>query len=122
MNDKTKTLIVLAAVVLAAVVGVVIYRSGKNSSGKGYQGQGGDGFWGSLFNNGANIVDASGRLLSSFTTSIGNAVVATRTSKTSGQANYASYGYADEKDFGPYVIAGSVILATIIAVAIISKT
>lgn len=124
MNGTTKALVIIALLVSAVILAVVMYRNGQASSAKGYQGQGGKGFWDTLWNNAANIVDAGGRHTASTVTATTNgiaSIIATAQAKN-GKAILSSYGYTDEKpDYGPYIVAGGIVVAAGIAATIALK-
>lgn len=125
MDGTKKTLVIIALLIAAVVLSVVVYRAGQSSSGKGYEGNGGKGFWESLWNNAANIVDAGGRHTASTVTSTTNgiaSIIATAQAKN-GRAVFSRYGYSDEKpDYGPYIIGGAVVLAAgVVAAVSLSK-
>lgn len=121
MEKKEILIIVLA---ISAVVAVVLLT---RKTPKGYAGQstgnqeGVGGWWSGLWDNAANILDAGGRHTSSFVTSIGNTVSQIMATKNSGKYVEQSYGYSDEKNYGPYVLAGALIIAASVAGVLILK-
>lgn len=114
MKTGNKLFIVALALIAAAVVCVVALASySKNRANTAKYSA--NGWLQSLFNNGSDILDSAGRLTTSPITATGNAISSIiATSKSDGELRAAEYGYADKKpvNYGPYVIAGSVILLT----------
>lgn len=122
MKDSSKTIIIISLLVAAIVAAMLIWRAGQRSSGDGYKGQGGKGIWDTLFNNAANIVDASGRMTASTNTSLGNAISSIVATAKSGKASYAPYGYSDKtQDYSPYIIGGALVLASVLLLAVIQS-
>lgn len=123
MNGTTKTLVILSVLVAAIIAAVLIWRSGQQAAGQGYKGQGGNGLWDSLFNNGANIIDSSGRMMAAVPTSIGNAISSIVATAKTGRGDYAQYGYSEQKvNYGPYILVGAVVVtAGFVAAVSLSK-
>ncbi len=122
MDNKGNTLI---ALVLLSVVAVALLLASRRERQKGYQGQtdSNSGFWNSLWNNGANIVDAGGRHTSSFVTALTNGVSSIIATKKSGKYYPSEYGYSDPKvDYGHYVLGGALVLtAGVVAAIVLTK-
>lgn len=123
MDSKGSTIVLLAVL---AVVAVLLLIAAKNEAAqKGYQEQtdSNAGFWNSLWNNAANIVDAGGRHTSSFVTSLTNGVSSIIATKKSGKFYPAGYGYSDPKvNYGPYVLGGAMVLtAGVVAAFVLTK-
>lgn len=122
MDSKGSTIVLLAVL---AVVAVLLLIAAKNESAqKGYQGQtdSNAGFWNSLWNNAANIVDAGGRHTSSFVTSLGNTVSSIIATKQSGKFQPSQYGYSDQKlNYGPYILGSALLIAAVVVLALLIK-
>mgnify|MGYP003287189040 FL=1 len=123
MESKGSTILLLSVLSVVAVLLLVAAKNGKVQ--KGYSGQtdSGSGFWNSLWNNAANIVDSGGRHTSSFVTSLTNGVSSIIATKNSGKFYPSQYGYSDQRqDYGPYVLAGAMVLtAGVIAALVLIK-
>ena len=126
MEDKTITslisLVVVLFVLLAAGYAVSKIDVAQKKK-RGYEGNGGSGFWGSLWNNAANIVDAGGRHTAAAVTSTGNAISSIIATSKTGKAAFSQYGYSDEKqNYGPYVLGGALIVtAGVVAAIVLTK-
>lgn len=122
MDSKGSTIVLL---VVLAIVAVLLLVAAKNEAAqKGYQGQtdSNAGFWNSLWNNAANIVDAGGRHTSSFVTSLGNTVSSIIATKQSGKFQPSQYGYSDKKlNYGPYIIGSALLIAAVVVLALLIK-
>ena len=117
----------LVAVVLIAIAGIAVYsiytRRTDASKTKGYEvGQHSGGWLSALFDNAANIVDAGGRHTSSTVTATGNAISSIIATSKSGKYAESSYGYSDPKvDYGPYLLAGAMLITAGVVAALTLK-
>jgi len=122
MDSKGSTIVLLAVL---AVVAVLLLVAAKNEAAqKGYHGQtdSNAGFWNSLWNNAANIVDAGGRHTSAFVTSLGNTVSSIIATKQSGKFQPSQYGYSDKKlNYGPYILGSALLIAAVVVLALLIK-
>ena len=122
MNGSKNTLLIVCSILVVVILVFYLARVYNESREKEYQSNGGNGFWESLFNNAANIVDAGGRHTAAATTSLGNAISSViATSK--GDTTLSRYGYAEQKiDYGPYILgAGIVAAAGVVAAVTLTK-
>lgn len=120
MENKGSTIVLLA--VLAFVAVLLLIAAKNENAPNGYQGQtqSNSGFWNSLWNNAANIVDAGGRHTASFVTSLGNTVSSIIATKKSGKFYPSDFGYSDKQlNYGPYILGGSLLVVTGVVAAIV---
>lgn len=116
MKDKTVILIIVVAAVLAAGAGLLYLTSKAKADQAKYSSKS---WLQSLFNNGAEIVDAGGRHTSSFVTSLTNGIASIMATKNQSKAVFSEYGYSDnKKNYLPWIVAGA---AVVTAAIIISK-